>query len=69
MEGAATAMTTGEVDLNRAKEHHSLWVEVEEAKAKDLPHRVQPADEQALHATAGRNRRPGLDRAFGMGLL
>ncbi|MCR9085149.1 MAG: formate dehydrogenase subunit gamma [Rhodobacteraceae bacterium] len=27
MEGAVDAMTTGEVDLNWAKEHHSLWVE------------------------------------------
>lgn len=27
MEGAKEAMTTGEVDLNWAKEHHSLWVE------------------------------------------
>ena len=33
MEGAKEAMTTGEVDLNWAKEHHSLWVE-EELKAK-----------------------------------
>ena len=44
MEGAAEAMTTGEVDLNWAKEHHSLWVEEEEAKAKALPHGVQPAE-------------------------
>ena len=27
MEGAVDAMTSGEVDLNWAKEHHSLWVE------------------------------------------
>ncbi|MCV6596869.1 MAG: formate dehydrogenase subunit gamma [Mangrovicoccus sp.] len=27
MEGALDAMTSGEVDLNWAKEHHSLWVE------------------------------------------
>lgn len=33
MEGAKEAMTTGEVDLNWAKEHHSLWVE-EELKAR-----------------------------------
>ena len=32
MEGAFDAMGTGEVDLNWAKEHHSLWVEEEEAK-------------------------------------
>ena len=33
MEGARDAMTSGEVDLNWAKQHHSLWVE-EELKAK-----------------------------------
>jgi formate dehydrogenase subunit gamma len=32
MEGAFEAMGTGEVDLNWAKEHHSLWVEEEQAK-------------------------------------
>jgi formate dehydrogenase subunit gamma len=32
MEGAFEAMGTGEVDLNWAREHHSLWVEDEEAK-------------------------------------
>lgn len=32
MEGAFDAMGTGEVDLNWAREHHSLWVEEEEAK-------------------------------------
>ena len=34
MEGAFEAMGTGEVDLNWAKEHHSLWVEEEEAKGR-----------------------------------
>ena len=33
MEGAFEAMGTGEVDLNWAKQHHSLWVEEELAKA------------------------------------
>jgi len=33
MEGAFDAMGTGDVDLNWAKEHHSLWVEQEMAKA------------------------------------
>jgi formate dehydrogenase subunit gamma len=28
-------MHTGEVDLNWAKEHHNLWVEEEQQKAKD----------------------------------
>lgn len=32
MEGAYDAMGSGEVDLNWAKEHHSLWVEEETAK-------------------------------------
>jgi formate dehydrogenase subunit gamma len=32
MEGAFDAMGSGEVDLNWAKEHHSLWVEEEQAK-------------------------------------
>src|SRR4029079_10486060 len=32
MEGAFDAMGTGQVDLNWAKEHHSLWVEEEHAK-------------------------------------
>jgi formate dehydrogenase subunit gamma len=34
MEGAFDAMGTGEVDLNWAKEHHSLWVEEEQAKGQ-----------------------------------
>jgi formate dehydrogenase subunit gamma len=34
MEGAFDAMGTGEVDLNWAKEHHSLWVEEVQGKAK-----------------------------------
>ncbi len=32
MEGALDAMTTGDVDTNWAREHHSLWVEEEEAR-------------------------------------
>jgi formate dehydrogenase subunit gamma len=34
MEGAFDAMGKGEVDLNWAKEHHSLWVEEEQAKGQ-----------------------------------
>jgi formate dehydrogenase subunit gamma len=34
MEGAFEAMGTGEVDLNWAREHHSLWVEEEQARGK-----------------------------------
>jgi len=34
MEGAFEAMGSGEVDLNWAKEHHSLWVAEEQAKSQ-----------------------------------
>ena len=34
MEGAFEAMGTGEVDLNWAKEHHSLWLEEELARGR-----------------------------------
>jgi formate dehydrogenase subunit gamma len=35
MEGAYDAMGSGEVDLNWAREHHSLWVaEVEDREAR-----------------------------------
>ncbi len=34
MEGALSAMTSGEVDAQWAKEHHSLWVEELEAKGE-----------------------------------
>jgi formate dehydrogenase subunit gamma len=37
MEGAFDAMGTGDVDLNWAKEHHSLWVEEEMAKKGGMP--------------------------------
>ena len=33
MEGAFDAMGTGEVDLNWAREHHSLWVDEQQGKA------------------------------------
>jgi formate dehydrogenase subunit gamma len=32
MEGAFEAMGTGEVDLNWAKQHHSLWLAEEQAR-------------------------------------
>jgi formate dehydrogenase subunit gamma len=35
MEGAFEAMGTGEVDVNWAKQHHSLWLEEEKARAND----------------------------------
>jgi formate dehydrogenase subunit gamma len=46
MEGAFDAMGTGEVDINWAKEHHSLWVEEEQAKGKTpaVPPRAMPAE-------------------------
>ena len=44
MEGAFDAMGTGEVDLNWAKEHHSLWVEEVQAKAGDAPKSTAPAE-------------------------
>jgi len=43
MEGAFDAMGTGEVDLNWAKEHHSLWVEEEQAKTDAPPDRTPRA--------------------------
>jgi formate dehydrogenase subunit gamma len=41
MEGAFEAMSEGTVDLNWAKEHHSLWLEQEE-QACTAPHRLHP---------------------------
>ena len=35
MEGAIDAMTSGEVDLNWAREHHSLWVAEVEAQERE----------------------------------
>ncbi len=43
MEGAFDAVGSGEVDLNWAKEHHSLWVEEEEAKLQAAA-KAQPAE-------------------------
>ena len=41
MEGAFDAVGTGQVDLNWAKEHHSLWVEEEMQKPQG---QQQPAE-------------------------
>jgi formate dehydrogenase subunit gamma len=37
MEGAFDAMGSGEVDVNWAKEHHSIWAEQELAKRSGMP--------------------------------
>jgi formate dehydrogenase subunit gamma len=50
MEGAFSAMGSGQVDVNWAKEHHSVWADEELAKLKDSPTmtgqaaRPQPAE-------------------------
>ncbi|MDJ0827368.1 MAG: formate dehydrogenase subunit gamma [Rhodobacter sp.] len=44
MEGAFDAMGDGQVDLNWAKEHHSLWVEEVQAEAKTAPKGATPAE-------------------------
>jgi formate dehydrogenase subunit gamma len=43
MEGAFEAMGTGTVDLNWAKEHHSLWLEEQNARTGANETRSQPA--------------------------
>jgi formate dehydrogenase subunit gamma len=42
MEGAFEAMGEGTVDVNWAKEHHSLWLEKE--RGRDRPARAVPAE-------------------------
>jgi formate dehydrogenase subunit gamma len=47
MEGAYEAMGSGEVDLNWAREHHSVWVERQQAKTASgaqLPPHPAPAE-------------------------
>jgi formate dehydrogenase subunit gamma len=47
MEGAFDAMGTGEVDVNWAKEHHSIWAAEEQAKTRapgGVPPRGVPAE-------------------------
>ncbi|MCA0399368.1 MAG: formate dehydrogenase subunit gamma [Proteobacteria bacterium] len=46
MEGAFDAMGSGEVDLNWAKEHHSLWVKEEQARkgTSRISGAAQPAE-------------------------
>ncbi|NMJ43117.1 formate dehydrogenase subunit gamma [Roseomonas sp. JC162] len=47
MDGAVEAMTTGQVDLNWAKQHHNLWVEEEMAKGRGA---APPASAKAAGA-------------------
>ena len=42
MEGAFEAMGSGTVDRNWARQHHSLWLEEQEAGDKAAPARAQP---------------------------
>jgi formate dehydrogenase subunit gamma len=42
MEGAFEAMGSGTVDVNWAKEHHSLWLEEEGARGRTGPSQPQP---------------------------
>jgi formate dehydrogenase subunit gamma len=44
MEGAFEAMGTGEVDVNWAKEHHSLWLEEENRRITGAAPRATPAE-------------------------
>ncbi len=44
MEGAYDAMGTGEVDINWAKEHHSLWVDEVQAKQDASSKQATPAE-------------------------
>jgi formate dehydrogenase subunit gamma len=43
MEGAFEAMGEGTVDLNWAKEHHSLWLQEETVRTGPNESRRQPA--------------------------
>jgi formate dehydrogenase subunit gamma len=47
MEGAFEAMGSGTVDVNWAKEHHSLWVELEMARTGPNESQRQPAGSPA----------------------
>ncbi len=47
MEGASEAMTTGQVDLNWARQHHNLWVEQEMAKGRGA---TPPAEGEGARA-------------------
>jgi formate dehydrogenase subunit gamma len=42
MEGAFEAMGEGTVDVNWAKEHHSLWLDKETTRSRAAPPSAQP---------------------------
>ncbi len=44
MEGAAEAMTKGDVEEQWAREHHSIWVEEVEAAQNTAPNTATPAE-------------------------
>jgi formate dehydrogenase subunit gamma len=44
MQGAFEAMGTGEVDVNWARQHHSLWLEKEAEKGHVADGKVAPAE-------------------------
>ena len=50
MEGAFEAMGTGTVDVNWAREHHSLWLEQENAKVGPNETQRQPVHPHATPA-------------------
>ena len=47
MEGAFEAMGSGDVDVNWAKEHHSLWLEQEMARTGPNKSQRQPLAQPA----------------------
>ena len=48
MEGAFEAMGTGDVDVNWAKQHHSLWLEEEQARGRAHEPGTRPAATPAV---------------------
>ena len=69
MEGAYDAMGTGQVDLNWAKEHHSLWVEEVETKSREAPARDATPAAPSYRATRAQTPPPpwGARRRAGAG--
>src|SRR3546814_18207936 len=63
MEGAFDAMSSGEVDLNWAQEHHALWVDELRDGGKSPPHAHQAAS--GRHWCDGTPRGADRKRAVG----